>query len=183
MSADADLEQVGSVTFQVAPGNAGAISDAAIWHEQISAQMSTHAQSITDATSTALSRWQGDAAASYQALSGRMTDAFRAGEIRAGETAQTMRSVAGELDRCQQEGTRALTQANDWLQKATQYYQHASDLKTKLDTATSHLSNLEGQMQTGIQISAHAGPSPTTGPLPGEIQAPRRRTSRRSRLS
>ena len=171
MSAGPELEKVGSVTFQVAPGDPDAISGAAIWHEQISSQMNTHAQSITNATSAALSRWQGDAAASYQALSGQMTAAFKAGEIRARETAQTMHAIARDLDRYQQEGEHALKQGNQWMQKAAQDYQNASDLQTRLQSAKSDLAGLQAQMQNQTEISAHAGPSPNVGPLPGEISA------------
>lgn len=161
-----EIEQVGSVSFQVAPGDPDAIDSAAVWHEQVSAQMGAHAGAITSASTQALSRWQGDAATAYSDLSSQMTAAFKANEVRAGDTAATMHSIARELDTYQQEGRSALRQAQHWVEQAIADRAKATTLKSELSQAQADLRSMTTptgmDMHTGIDPAINDNSSQTT---------------------
>jgi hypothetical protein len=129
------IESIGEIHFQVAPGDACQIDSAAVWHEQISEQMGTHARSISDAADASLGKWDGEAAAAYKGLAHDMVVRYEGGQARAGATAQMLRAISAKLRHCQEDGTHALNQAEHWVEQATKDYSLACEAKARFEQA------------------------------------------------
>ena len=155
------IENVGSVTFVVAPGDPSALRGAAVWHEQVSEQMGAHADTIGNVAAQATSRWSGDAAASYAELSTRMHAAFKAGEYRAGDTAQMLHSISGQLAHYQDEGKHALKQATHWVEVTTKDIKAALKCQTDYENAKTELANARAHMTFAGRQTGYDSVDPT----------------------
>jgi hypothetical protein len=103
---------------RVAPGDPGQLSAAASWHSDLADGLDSHATTIDGTAGSLAGTWQGDAASSYQALSGMVSAHFRGAAGTSRSAAASLRRYSSELERAQQEGMHALSQAEHWLEQA-----------------------------------------------------------------
>jgi hypothetical protein len=149
MSDDYQVKDVGQVHFVVAPGDPDAINSAATWHEDVSTQLYAHGSAVQAAAQSALTQWQGDSATAYSTLSGQVHQAFMDGHTRACYTAGVLRGISRDLDHFQQEGQRALQQAQRWIQQAEQAHAKVVALIPQVQAAQSTLQDDTSPLMTG----------------------------------
>jgi hypothetical protein len=131
--------------FQAPPGDAGQLHDAARWHSNLADGLDAHAATIAGSAASLAPVWEGNAASSYQALSGMITGHFRNAAGTSRMAAASLRRYASELERCQREGTHALSEAQHWLAKGR------AD-QVKLTAAQNAVSAAQGEV-SGAQMS------------------------------
>jgi hypothetical protein len=131
--------------FESPPGDTGSIYAAATWHSTLGDGLDAHAATIEGAAGSLVGAWQGDAANSYQALSGMVSSHFRGAAGTARAAAASLRRYASELEHSQREGTQALSEAEHWLAQAR------TD-QTKLTAAQAAVTTAQGDV-SGEQMS------------------------------
>jgi len=151
---------------QVAQGDPGSISAAAGWHSSLADGLEAHAATIEGAAGSLKPAWQGEAATSYQTLSGMISAHFRRTAGTSRVAAASLRRYSSELEHCQQQGRHALAQAEDWLAKAraAQVKLTAAQAATtaaqgELDGAqlgVMHAANVVGPGAAGVAATANS---------------------------
>jgi hypothetical protein len=144
---------------QVATGDPGQLFQAAQWHLDLADGLSAHGHTIATAATSVSSSWTGEAAASYQALSGIVAAHFwnTAGISRT--AAASLHRYGSELARLQLEGVQALRQAEHWLGEVNTW-------TARVQTANDAVTRAQGAVQTAETTLSHAtaGPHGTAVP-------------------
>lgn len=134
--------------FTVAPGDPAALSAAAGWHESVANGLSAHANTIRSAASSASDFWQGEAASAYQSLSGAMAFGFEMAATKSADAATIYRRLAAEVDRCQQEGRRALRQAEHWCDQVIADNRRVTTAQHEVQTAQEQVRTATRELST-----------------------------------
>ncbi len=123
---------------EVAPGDPGQLFQAAQFHSELADSLSAHGSTIAGAAESVSPSWTGEAAASYQALSGIVAAHFWHASGISRAAAATLRRYATELARLQREGLQALHEAEHWLGEVhtwTERLREANDAVTRAQGA------------------------------------------------
>lgn len=143
---------------QVAPGDPHAISGAAAWHSELADSLELQHGVVTGTASSVISTWNGEAAGSYQQLASVVGSHFLLAAGSARTAAEALFRYAAELERCQQEGTQALHQAEHWLGEQVRW-------QTKLTAAQTAITTAQGQIFAAQQsMYTVLGPNPLAPP-------------------
>ena len=139
---------------QVAPGDPGALLQAAGWHDNLADGLDGHAAMISDAATSVGPAWNGEAAASYQSLSSMVSAHFRTAAGTSRSAAASLRRYGNELDHLQQEGMKALHQAEHWLDQVHTWTTWLNAANTAVTTAQGEVSAAQVQLNTAISMDA-----------------------------
>ncbi len=127
-------------------GDPDSLLAAASWHENLSGFFESTATTIQfTAGSLTGENWTGEAASSYQDLTGLVIGHFRQAATTAGAAADALRRYGSKLDELQREGVAAVKQVMHWMTL------RAAD-QTKLQKAQSDLTAAQNEVN-----SAHSG--------------------------
>jgi uncharacterized protein YukE len=152
--------------FAVAGGDPGAISTAAAIHGDAADMLEMHAAVVAGAASSLDSAWQGQAASSYQQLSGVVHRRFNLAADGARTVAAGLREWSAELERCQRAGRTAMHECEYWLKQQQHWFFQLKDAEQALVTAQAQLSTVSAPNPfTGA--TPGAGPAPPLAPAPG----------------
>jgi hypothetical protein len=141
---------------QVAPGDPGQLAAAAGWHSDLADGLDSHAATIDGTAGSLAAAWQGDAANSYQALSGMISAHFRATAGTSRAAAASLRRYGTELERCQREGMRALSEAEHWLAKARVDQAKLTAAQNAVTAAQTALTTAQGEANAAANVVGHA---------------------------
>lgn len=139
---------------QVAPGDPGALLQAAGWHDNLADGLDGHAALISDAASSVAPSWDGEAAASYQTLSSMVSAHFRTAAGTSRAAAASLRRYGNELDHLQREGMQALHQAEHWLGQVHTWTTRLNAANTAVRTAQDQVSAAQAQLNTAASMDA-----------------------------
>jgi exonuclease VII small subunit len=139
---------------QVAPGDPGALLHAAGWHDNLADGLSGHSAMITDAATSVAPAWNGEAAASYQALSSLVSTHFSTAAAASRSAAASLRRYGNELDRIQREGMQALHHAEHWLDQVHTWTTRLNDANTAVTTAQGEVNAAQTQLNTAVSMDA-----------------------------
>jgi hypothetical protein len=142
---------------QVAPGDPGGISSAAVQHETMADGLDSHASRIEAGVVSLAPVWEGQAAGAYRELSSLSASAFRAASGASRSAAATLRAYGRELERCQQEGKQALQQAEYYLGQAQDWQRKLTAAETAVRTAQGDLTRARGEISCSAPGPAGAG--------------------------
>jgi hypothetical protein len=131
------------IGFAVPDGDPTALSDAARWHEATADEFDGHASLIDHTAGSLTPVWQGEAASRYQATSGTLAAHFRIAADSSRAASAILLRYARELDELQQEGRRAMAQAQRW--------------QRQVETDRARLNRAEEAMRAAEAAVAQAG--------------------------
>lgn len=132
--------------FTVTPGDPGRIAQAGQWHKSVADSLSEHAGTIRSVAEATLPVWQGEAASAYGQLAEGMAFGYQVAATKSADAAGVYRGLARELERCQQEGQRALSQAAHWCDQVTSDFAKVTTAKTKVATAQTDVQIAQSQL-------------------------------------
>jgi len=132
--------------FTVTPGDPGRIAQAGQWHKSVADSLSEHAGTIRSVAEATLPVWQGEAASAYGQLPEGMAFGYQVAATKSADAAGVYRGLARELERCQQEGQRALSQAAHWCDQVTSDFAKVTTAKTNVATAQTDVQIAQSQL-------------------------------------
>ena len=144
-------------SFIVAPGDPGALNQAADWHEQTATGLTQHASTISQVTAATLPQWQGDAAGAYATLASDLVSSFQvAGRVSAANGA-IYRSCGRMLEEYQRIGNDAMKQALHWCNEVTTESGKVTDAQGAVTRAQTAVTTAQQTYTTALGQPALAG--------------------------
>ena len=143
-------------SFTVAPGDPGALNQAADWHEQTATGLTQHASTISQVTAATLPQWEGDAAGAYATLASDLVSSFQmAGRVSAANGA-IYRSCGRMLEEYQRIGNDAMKQALHWCNEVTTEAGKVTDAQLAITRAQTAVTTAQQAYTTALGQAAVA---------------------------
>ncbi len=137
-------------------GDPDSLLAAASWHENLSGFFETTATTLQfTAGSLTGENWSGEAATSYQALTGLVIGHFRQAATTASAAAEALRRYGHKLDQLQQEGVAAVKQVVHWMTLRDADQKKLQKAQADVTAAQNAVSSAQSAMSSYVP---HGGP-------------------------
>ena len=150
------------------PGDPDSLLAAASWHENLSGHLENTATTL-QFTRGSLSgeNWSGEAASSYQDLSGLVIGHFRQAATTASTAAEALRRYGNKLSQLQQEGVAAVKQVVHWMTVRAADQKTLEKAQADVKAAQNAVSGAQAAINSYVP---HGGPGALTAQVHAQAQ-------------
>jgi uncharacterized protein YukE len=145
----------GEAGVEIALGDPGALYGASAQIQNVGGQLDLHGSTLNLTAASLAPGWQGEAALSYQQLSGISASHFQAAANQMLSASATLGQYATELERAQGEGTLALQQAVHWLDEIETEQAKLTLAQHAVTSAQEAITSAQGE----LFAAGHLGPA------------------------
>lgn len=138
----------------VATGDAGRLFAAASSHDTIADAFTAHSAAVSGTAQTLSGSWSGDSAFAYQALSGEVALHFAGVAKTSRSAARSLRTFATVLQHSQEQGRRALAQAEHWLAQKRTWTTRYNDASHRITKARGDITSAQSELSTAASMDA-----------------------------
>jgi hypothetical protein len=151
-------------------GDPNSLLAAASWHENLSGFFEDTATTLQfTAGSLTGKNWSGEAATSYQSLTGLVIGHFRQAAMTASAAAEALRRYGNKLDQLQQEGVAAVNHVVHWMTVRAADQKKLQKAQADVTAAQNAVSDAQARMNAYVPHGGPAAVSTQVGALSQEL--------------